>query len=67
MHHPDFDPMVLKLYMMYILYLNHGKELKAKALRSIWCFEYRRSRLIPTVMVLVKHSIFLKSSCKYAI
>ena len=24
--------MVLKLYMMYILYLNHGKELKANAL-----------------------------------
>ena len=30
-----FDPMVLKLYMMYILYLNHGEELKAKALPLI--------------------------------
>ena len=30
--------MLLKLYMMYILYLNHGKELKAKVLPLIWCF-----------------------------
>ena len=30
--------MVLILYMMYILYLNHGKELKAKALPLIWFF-----------------------------
>ena len=27
--------------MMYILYLNHGNELKAKALQLIWCFLYR--------------------------
>ena len=38
--------MVLKLYMMYMLYLNHGKELNAKALPLIWCFVYRRSRLM---------------------
>ena len=29
--------MVLKLYTMYVLYLNHGKELKSKALPLIWC------------------------------
>ena len=37
--------MVLKLYMMYILYLNHGEELKAKALPLIWCFMYRRLKI----------------------
>ena len=30
--------MVLKLYMIYILYLNHGKELKDKSLSLIWFF-----------------------------
>ena len=34
---PLFWPHVLKLYMMYTLYLNHGKELKSKALPLIWC------------------------------
>ena len=41
--------MVLKLYMMYVLYLNHGKELKAKALPLIWCFVYRQSGSMPMV------------------
>ena len=41
--------MVLKYYMMYILYLNHGEELKAKAPPFIWCFVYRRSGLMPMV------------------
>ena len=58
--------MVLKLYMMYILYLNHGKELKANAPAIDWCFMYRWSRFMPIVMVLVTHNIF-EISCKYAI
>ena len=41
-----------------ILYWDHGMQLKAKALSLIWCFVYRWSRLIPMVMVLVKHNIF---------
>ena len=52
--------MVLKLYMMYILYLNHGEELKAKALPLIWCFVYLRSRLMLMVLMLVRHGIFLR-------
>ena len=52
--------MVLKLYMKYILYLNHGEELKAKALPLIWCFMYQRSRLMPMVLVLVMHGIILR-------
>ena len=43
--------------MMYILYLNHGEELKAKALPLIWCFVYR---LMPMVVMLVRHNIFLR-------
>ena len=41
--------MVLKLYMMYILYLSHGKDLKDKALPLIWFFVNRRSGSMPMV------------------
>ena len=64
---PRFWPMVLKMYMMYILYLNHGEELKTKDLPLIWCFMYRRSRLMPMVIVLSQAHNILKSSWKYTI
>ena len=41
--------MVLKLYMIYMLHLNHGEDLKAKALPLILCFVYRILGSIPMV------------------
>ena len=46
--------------MMYILYLNRGKELKDKALPLIWCFMYRRSRLMSMGIVLSQTHYILK-------
>ena len=43
---PWFRPHGIKIVDDVNIVLNHGKELKAKALPLIWCFVYRRSRLM---------------------